>query len=153
MIAGLLEPQPVGASSDPLDADGVGMGRERPEVLDVAGEHDAARFRTGNDDGVHRGAALGKVAQFARATSKGGRQVLPNVASLEQTIHRRIIATAARGRLGDDHGRNQRWPGANANQRADVRCSRGRPSRFAHLHLRSYGIELRNDALKMCTPV
>jgi len=95
------------------------MGRECPEIFDVAGEHDAARFRTGNDDGVHRGAAVGKVAQLARATSKGGRQVLPNVASLEQTIHCRVIALAARGRLGEDHGRNQRWPGANPNQRAD----------------------------------
>jgi hypothetical protein len=83
--------------SDPLDADGVGMGGERPQIFDVAGEHDAARFRTGNDDGVHRGAALGKLAQLARATSKGGRQVLPNVASLEQTIHCRVIVLAARG--------------------------------------------------------
>ncbi len=62
------------------------MGRECPQIFDVATEHDAARFRTCNDDGVHRGAALGKVAQLARATSKGGRQVLPDVAGLEQTM-------------------------------------------------------------------
>ena len=95
------------------------MGRECSEVFDVASEHDATRFRNGNDDGVHCRTALGKVAQLARATSKGGGQVLPDIASLEQTIHCCVIALATRGRLGEDHGRNQWWPGASSNQCAD----------------------------------
>lgn len=38
------------------------MGRKCSEIFDVAGEHDAARLPTGNDNGIHRGATLGKVA-------------------------------------------------------------------------------------------
>jgi hypothetical protein len=48
------------------------MGREFPEIFDVAGEHHAAQFRAGNADGVHRGAALAEVAQLACAPARGG---------------------------------------------------------------------------------
>lgn len=47
------------------------MGRERPEIFDVTGEHDATRFSTGHDDGVNRRTALGEVAQLARADGQG----------------------------------------------------------------------------------
>ena len=60
----------VWAISDPLDADGNRVGRECPEVLDVSAEHDAARFGSGHDDGVHGGAAPGQVAELTCATGE-----------------------------------------------------------------------------------
>lgn len=58
-------------TSDALDADAVGVGRECSEVLDVTGEDEASRLGTGNDGSVDCGATAGAVAEFACAASEG----------------------------------------------------------------------------------
>lgn len=96
--------------SDPLDAYGVGVRRERAEVLDVAAEHDATRFGTGHHDGIDGRAALGQVSQLAGAAGESCRQILTDVAGLEKPVYRRVMALTTRDRLDEDGGGNERRP-------------------------------------------
>jgi hypothetical protein len=64
------------------------MGRECREIFDVAGEHDAVRFRTGNDDGVHRGARRARWRSSpARRAREAGRS-----SRTSQVLSRRFTA-------------------------------------------------------------
>lgn len=107
------------AMSDSFDADGIGVGRECPEVLDISAEDNAARFGTGYNDGVHRGAAPRRVAELACTSGERRRQSPSDIAGLEQPIHGGIIALTPRDRLGEDDGRNHGWPLSVADERAD----------------------------------
>jgi len=95
------------------------MRRERAKVRDVATEHDACRFCTGHDDGVNGGPAPCQMTELTRATNERNRKILPDVAGLEKSIHRCVIALAARRRLDENDRRDQRRPLSVADERAD----------------------------------
>jgi hypothetical protein len=78
----LVKAGTVWDTSNPFDADGVRVGSQGAEVLDVGGKHDAPRLGTGHDHGVYCGAAPSEVAKFAGATGEGCRQILLDIARL-----------------------------------------------------------------------
>jgi hypothetical protein len=110
---------PVPGDSDTLDSDGIRMRSERSEVPDVATEHHAARLGTGYHDSVHSRTPSGEVSELTRATGKRRRQILADITSLEEPVHRCVSMLTPGCHFSEHDGRDERRPVSVADERTD----------------------------------
>jgi hypothetical protein len=106
-----------------------GVGCERPEITDIAGENRPAQLCKGDDEGVDGRSPLRGGAQDAGSASKLLGDLFNDVAGLQEPVRDSVVLRAAAEALDKDHGRHHGRPDTLAhedgNERSSVLASSG----------------------------
>jgi len=125
------EPVRAVASLRPVHGHVVGVDSERSEIAKIATQDRAARFSHGDDDRVHGGSSTSERSQCASPTGQMHRDLLDDVARLQEPIRQCVIALTPGKRLDQDDGRDEWWPDTVVPEHRDQRCSVLVPARKA----------------------